>query len=71
MDAEDELELQTTDDPNIQDSGSFVPVVARKITASGSQCRNASQLLVQTEEQAYIHGRCSGTAHGLLHTQHC
>ena len=32
MDVEDELELQTTDDPNIQDSASFVPVVARKMT---------------------------------------
>ena len=44
MDADDELELQTTDDPNIQDSASFVPVVVRKMTASGSQCRTASQL---------------------------
>ena len=32
MDAEDELEFQTTDDRNIQDSASFVPVVARKMT---------------------------------------
>ena len=36
MDAEDELELQTTDDPNIQDSASFVPVVARKMTEEES-----------------------------------
>ena len=36
MDADDELELQTTDDPNIQDSDSFVPVVARKMTEEES-----------------------------------
>ena len=36
MDAEDELELQTTDDPNIQDSASFVPVVVRKMTEEES-----------------------------------
>ena len=36
MDADDELELQTTDDPNIQDSASFVPVVVRKMTEEES-----------------------------------
>ena len=36
MDADDELELQTTDDPNIQDSASFVPVVVRKVTEEES-----------------------------------
>ena len=37
MDAEDELELQTTDDPNIQDySASYIPVVARKMTEEES-----------------------------------
>ena len=36
MDADDELELQTTDDPNIQDSASFVPVVVRKMTEEDS-----------------------------------
>ena len=30
VDADVELKLQTTDDPNIQDSASFVPVVALK-----------------------------------------
>ena len=34
MDADDELELQTTDDPNIQDSASFVPVVEYQSAAS-------------------------------------
>ena len=37
MDADDELELQTTDDPNIQDSASFVPVVVRKMTEEGKR----------------------------------
>ena len=36
MDADDELELQTTDDPNIQDSASFVLVVVRKMTEEDS-----------------------------------
>ena len=36
MDADDELELQTTDDPNIQDFASFVPVVVRKMTEEES-----------------------------------
>ena len=36
MDADDELELQTTDDPNIQDSASFAPVVVRKMTEEES-----------------------------------
>ena len=36
MDVDDELELQTTDDPNIQDSASFVPVVVRKMTEEES-----------------------------------
>ena len=36
MDADDELELQTTDDPNIQDSASFVLVVVRKMTEEES-----------------------------------
>ena len=36
MDADDELEFQTTDDPNIQDSASFVPVVVRKMTEEES-----------------------------------
>ena len=43
MDVDDELELQTTDDPNIQDSASFVLVVVRKMTEEES-IRNASQL---------------------------
>ena len=36
MDADDELKLQTTDDPNIQDSATFVPVVVRKMTEEES-----------------------------------
>ena len=36
MNADDELELQTMDDPNIQDSASFVPVVVRKMTEEES-----------------------------------
>ena len=31
MDADDELKLQTTDDPKIQDSASFITVVVRKM----------------------------------------
>ena len=36
MDADDELELRTTDDPNIQDSATFVPVMVRKMTEEES-----------------------------------
>ena len=44
MDAEDEeLELQTTDDPNIQDSASFVPVVDRKMTEEESIRKSVQQ----------------------------
>ena len=51
MDADDELELQTTDDPNIQDSASFVPVVVRKMTEEESirksvlECQSAAPKL--------------------------
>ena len=51
MNAEDELELKTTDDPNIQDSAYFVPVVVRKMTEEESirksvqECQSAAPKL--------------------------